>query len=932
MAAGVCVMTADAVFDQDDDGIGGDLEQAIAAAAPDLPHLAVADDAPAFIMYTSGTTGFPKGAVLTHRNLYLHAFSSMATLGHRADDDCWMAVAPLFHTAGVSGMLPMFLTGGKTVIPPSGGFDPDATIATVVDEHVTSCWMTPAQWQIVCALPGLASRDLSRLRRVWWDAAPASTTLLRTMIDTFAGAEVIPAFGQTECSPITCLLRGEDAIAKIGSVGTPMLNVEVRVVDDEMDDVDQGEVGEIVYLGPLVMKEYWNKDAETAEAFRGGWFHSGDLVRQDEEGYVYVVDRKKDMIISGGENIYSAEVENVVAAHPKVAAVAVIGVPDPKWGETPVAVIVPRNPADPPSDAEIEAHCRAQLAPYKRPRYITLVDALPRNPAGKVLKDRLRDDYARTVSYEAGPTDVELLDETIGANFERTASMYPELEALVDVPSGRRWTYAELNAEIDTVARALMAIGIEKGDRVGVWAPNCPEWTILQYATAKIGAILVTINPAYRTHELAYVLGHSGVRLLVSATDFKASDYRGMVTEVRPELPDLAEVLFLGTGYWEALTEKAALVSDDELRSRMATLTPNDPINIQYTSGTTGSPKGATLSHRNILNNGYFVTDLIDFGPGDRLCIPVPFYHCFGMVMGNLGCTTHGATMVIPAAGFDPAATLAAVESERCTALYGVPTMFIAMLGHPDLARRDVSSLRTGIMAGSTCPVEVMKRCVNELNMSEVGIAYGMTETSPVSCQTRIEDDLERRTATVGRAHPHVEIKIVDPDTGKIVKRGAPGEFCTRGYSVMLGYWGDDGKTRDAIDGDGWMHTGDLAVMRDDGYCMIVGRIKDMVIRGGENVYPREIEEFLHTHPDVDDVQVIGVPDERYGEEICAWIKVRAGAARLDAEAVREFATGKLAHYKIPRYVHIADEFPMTVTGKVRKIDMRAETVRILGL
>ena len=912
--------------------IGGNLEQTIAAADPDLPRRSVADDAPAFIMYTSGTTGFPKGAVLTHRNLYLHAFSSIATLGHRSDDDCWMAVAPLFHTAGVSGMLPMFLTGGKTVIPPSGGFDPDATLATVVDEQVTSCWMTPAQWQAVCALPDLSAYDLSRLRRVWWGAAPASTTLLRTMIDVFAGAEVIAAFGQTECSPITCLLRGDDAIAKIGSVGTPMLNVEVRVVDDEMNDVDPGEVGEIVYLGPLVMKEYWNKATETAEAFRGGWFHSGDLVRRDADGYLYVVDRKKDMIISGGENIYSAEVESVVATHPKVTEVAVIGVPHPRWGETPVAVIVSADPADPPTDADIEAHCRAQLASYKCPKYLTLVDALPRNAAGKILKGRLRDEHATLLSYTAGPTDVALLDETIGTNLERTASRYPDIEALVDVPSGRRWTYAELNAEIDSLARALMSFGIEKGDRVGVWAPNCPEWTMLQYATAKIGAILVTINPAYRTHELAYVLRHSAVRLLVSATEFKNSDYRAMVAEVRPELPDLAEVVFLDTEDWKRVGKRAALVPAAELRRRAESLTPGDAINIQYTSGTTGAPKGATLSHRNILNNGYFVTDLIAFGPGDRLCIPVPFYHCFGMVMGNLGCTTHGATMVIPAAGFDPAATLAAVETERCTALYGVPTMFIAMLGHPDLAERDVSTLRAGIMAGSTCPVEVMKRCVTELNMSEVGIAYGMTETSPVSCQTRIEDDLERRTSTVGRAHPHVEIQIVDPVTGRIVERGGVGEFCTRGYSVMSGYWGDDEKTREVIDREGWMHTGDLAVMRDDGYCQIVGRIKDMVIRGGENVYPREVEEFLHTHPDIDDVQVIGVPDERYGEEVCAWIKLRPGAAPLDATAVHQFATGKLAHFKIPRYVHITENFPMTVTGKVRKVDMRTEMVRMLDL
>lgn len=374
--------------------IGPDLEQILSGAEPDVPHIAVGDDAPAFIMYTSGTTGFPKGAVLTHRNLYLHAYSSIATVGHRSDDTCWMAVAPLFHTAGASGMLPMFLTGGTSVITPSGGFDPDAIMSTIVDEHVTSCWMTPTQWQSVFALPDLASRDVSRLRRVWWGAAPASTPLLRKMVDTFDNAEIIAAFGQTECSPITCLLRGEDSIRKIGSVGIPMLNVEIRIVDDEMNDVARGEVGEIVYLGPLVMKEYWNKATETAEAFRGGWFHSGDLVRQDAEGYVYVVDRKKDMIISGGENIYSAEVENVVAAHHKVAEVAVIGVPHPKWGEIPIAVVVPRETSDPPTDAEIEAHCRAHLAHYKRPQHISIVDALPRNPGGKVLKGKLRDEHA----------------------------------------------------------------------------------------------------------------------------------------------------------------------------------------------------------------------------------------------------------------------------------------------------------------------------------------------------------------------------------------------------------------------------------------------------------------------------------------------------------------------------------------------------------
>ena len=535
-------------------------------------------------------------------------------------------------------------------------------------------------------------------------------------------------------------------------------------------------------------------------------------------------------------------------------------------------------------------------------------------------------------SYDAGPADVPILEETIGANFERTAAAHPHVDALVEVATGRRWTYAELDTEINTVARGLMAAGLAVGDRIGIWAPNCAEWVLVQFAAAKIGAILVNINPAYRTHELAYVLEQSGLSMLVSATSFKSSDYAAMVDEVRPEASALQQVVFIGTADWDRLRESAAQISAEQLVARQAGLSNSDPINIQYTSGTTGFPKGATLSHRNILNNGYFVTEQIRLRPGERLCIPVPFYHCFGMVMGNLGCTTHGATIVIPAPGFDPGLTLDAIESQRCTGVYGVPTMFIAMQNHPDFAARDLSSLRTGIMAGAVCPVEVMKRCVEDMHMAEVAIAYGMTETSPVSCQTLIDDDLERRTASIGRAHPHVEVKIVDPDTGETVDRGEPGEFCTRGYSVMLGYWREDDKTAQAIDSDGWMHTGDLAVMRADGYCNVVGRIKDMIIRGGENIYPREIEEFLYSHPDIEDAQVIGVPDDTYGEEVCAWIRMKANREPLDAAALRAFASGRLAHYKIPRYVHLVDEFPMTVTGKIRKVDMRAESTRLLGL
>ncbi|MDX6308518.1 MAG: fatty-acyl-CoA synthase [Nocardioidaceae bacterium] len=535
-------------------------------------------------------------------------------------------------------------------------------------------------------------------------------------------------------------------------------------------------------------------------------------------------------------------------------------------------------------------------------------------------------------SYAAGPAEPPLLDETIGANLERTVARYGDAEALVDVASGRRWTYRELDTTVNDVARGLLALGVEVGDRVGIWAPNCAEWTLAQYATAKIGAILVNINPAYRTHELSYAVNQSGLRVLIAATAFKSSDYRSMVDEVRPECGALERVVYLDGPDWDELLERGSGLPANAVAERLAGLSATDPINIQYTSGTTGFPKGATLSHRNILNNGYQVTELINFTESDRLAIPVPFYHCFGMVMGNLGCTSHGAAMVIPSAGFDPQVTLQTIQDERCTGVYGVPTMFIAMQNHPDFASYDLTSLRTGLMAGSPCPVEVMKRCVSDMHMAEVGIAYGMTETSPVSTQTRVDDDLDRRTSTIGRVHPHVEIKIIDPVSGDVLPRGETGEFCTRGYSVMLGYWQQPDKTAEAIDDDGWMHTGDLALMREDGYANIVGRIKDMVIRGGENVYPREIEEFLYTHPDIEDVQVIGVPDEQYGEEVCAWVKMRDGAKPLDADAVRAFASGKLAHYKIPRYVMVVDEFPMTVTGKIRKVEMRERSVEELDL
>jgi fatty-acyl-CoA synthase len=540
---------------------------------------------------------------------------------------------------------------------------------------------------------------------------------------------------------------------------------------------------------------------------------------------------------------------------------------------------------------------------------------------------------ARTVvaSYASGTSATPLLGETIGANLERIAAKFGDRDALISVHQNRRYTYSQFNEEVNRVARGLLATGIGRGDRVGIWSPNCAEWALVQYATAKLGIILVNINPAYRSHELAYVLNQSGCRMLIAATSFKTSDYVSMVESVRPDVSQLAQTIFFDSPSWDALLDRSSTVTDDAVRSISNVLQFDDAINIQYTSGTTGFPKGATLTHHNILNNGYFVGEGVMYTEHDRVCIPVPLYHCFGMVMGNLGATTHGACMVYPAAAFDPAATLQAVQDEKCTSLYGVPTMFIAELGLPDFDSYDLSSLRTGIMAGSPCPVEVMKQVQDRMGANEVGIAYGMTETSPVSTQTASDDTIDRRCGTVGRVMPHLEVKVIDPETGAVTPRGMSGEFCTRGYSVMLGYWENEEKTAEAIDAAGWMHTGDLAVMDDEGYLNIVGRIKDMIIRGGENVYPREIEEYLYTHESVADVQVIGVPDVKYGEEIMAWVKLKDGVS-MTADDVKDFCKGRIAHYKVPRYVKFVSEFPMTVTGKVRKVEMRESSIQELGL
>jgi fatty-acyl-CoA synthase len=553
-------------------------------------------------------------------------------------------------------------------------------------------------------------------------------------------------------------------------------------------------------------------------------------------------------------------------------------------------------------------------------------------------------------SYASATADTPLLGMTIGEAFDRTAERFPDREALVACAQGLRYTWSQLRADVERCARGLMALDVQKGDRVGIWSPNRSEWTITQFATAKIGAILVNINPAYRVHELEYALNQSGCMTLIAAPAFRATDYTAMLLTLCPELersqpgelsarriPGLRHIVRLsdeaapGMWTWADVLRRADETAPERLAERQADQEFDDPINIQYTSGTTGNPKGATLSHHNILNNGYFVARLQGFTESDRLCIPVPLYHCFGMVMGNLGCMTHGATMIYPCEAFEPEAVLRTIQEERCTALYGVPTMFIAELAEPDFATYDLTSLRTGVMAGSPCPVEVMRQVIDKMHMSEVQICYGMTETSPVSFQTRADDTIERRVATVGGVHPHVEVKIVDPATGKVVRCGEPGELLTRGYSVMIGYWNNDEATASAIDRAGWMHTGDLATMDGAGYAKIVGRLKDMVIRGGENVYPREVEEFLYTHPKIGDVQVVGVPDARYGEELMAWVILKEGQSAT-AEEMADYCRGQIATFKIPRYWKFVDQFPMTVTGKVQKFIMRQTAISELGL
>ncbi len=533
-------------------------------------------------------------------------------------------------------------------------------------------------------------------------------------------------------------------------------------------------------------------------------------------------------------------------------------------------------------------------------------------------------------SYSFGLSRHPLLGETIGWNLGRTCNKFPDREALISVEQSRRFTYSEFWQQVTIVAKALLALHVHTGDRVGIWSPNRYEWVLMQYASARAGVILVNINPAYRISELAYVLGQSGVSVLFSALSFKASDYKEMIDEAKSLCENLREVIFFDRD-WEHFLGKASNVGDDQLALVENSIQFDDPVNIQYTSGTTGFPKGVTLSHYNLLNNGYFIAKRLGYSEEDKVCIPVPFYHCFGMVIGNLACTSHGACMVIPSESFEPVKALQAVERERCTSLYGVPTMFIAELQLPEFDRFNLSSLRTGVMAGSPCPVEVMKKVQSLMHMKDVQICYGMTETSPVSTQTSAGTPFEKQVGTVGTVQDHLEIKIINPETGYLQERNQPGELCTRGYSVMLGYWNNAKATAEAIDQARWMHTGDLATMDEDGYVNIVGRIKDMILRGGENIYPREIEEFLYTHEAIADVQVIGVPSEKYGEEVMAWVKIKSDCGLSENDLV-DFCSKQIAHYKVPKYWKFVDGFPMTVTGKIRKVEMREIAIEELGL
>ncbi|MBX2803748.1 MAG: AMP-binding protein [Myxococcales bacterium] len=926
------------------------LEEALATRPPlrrdEAPPTRARDTS--LVYFTSGTTAHPKAVPRDFAYGFAHRITGAHWMDLREGDVHWTLTDTGWAKAAWGLLFPQWSHGATTVLfEGTPQFDVDRHLRLIGQLGVTTFCAPPTVYRMF-AQTDLSRYDLSSIRRSMSAGEPLNPEVIEIW-RAATGSAPADGYGQTET--INIIGNTPGLAVRPGSMGKPIAGFDVRVVDGEGREQPDHEVGEIAVVLPEgldprtasvadwpagLFRGYEVDGERTTDCFHHGCYFTGDTAWRDEDGYIWFVGRSDDVISSGAYRISPFEVESVLQEHPAVAESAVVGKPDPLRGHIVAAFVVLADGHE-SSDAlvrQLQQHCKTQTAPYKYPREILFRSELPKTISGKIRRVELRDSFAATTvaaSQAAGPTDVPLLELTIGQALKAAVARWPTRDALIVRHQDVRLTYAELDAEVEQLARALMAAGFQQGDRLGIWSPNHAEWVLTQLATASIGVILVCVNPAYRTHEVQYALRQSGCRGLVAATTFKTSDYVAMVDDVRPALPDLEHVVFIGTDSWTRLVEGSERTSLQALTERRASLAPSDPINIQYTSGTTGSPKGATLTHRNILNNGYFVGRACGYTHEDRICIPVPFYHCFGMVMGNLAAICHGAAMVIPAPSFDPERTLAALAQERCTSLYGVPTMFIAQLAVPSFSDYDLSSLRTGIMAGAPCPVDVMQQCIDHMHMRDVTIAYGMTETSPVSTQTALDDPLQRRVGTVGRVHPHVEIRIVDPETGQVVPRGTRGELCTRGYSVMQGYWSDEARTQQAIDEEGWMHTGDLATMDAEGYVQIVGRIKDMVIRGGENIYPREVEAFLRGHPRIRDVQVIGVPDRRYGEELMAWVQTVDGKT-MSVDDVRTFCDGRIAHFKVPRYVAVAEAFPMTVTGKVQKFKMREHAIEVLGL
>jgi fatty-acyl-CoA synthase len=912
------------------------------------------------LYFTSGTVSYPK--------MVLHTQASYA-IGHIITATFWQDLKPtdlhwtLTDTGWAKaawGSLFGQWTLGATVFHHNarGKFDAAKTLRILERYGITTFCAPPTGYRMMIK-EDLKKYDLSNLRHCLSAGEPLNPEVIKIW-EQGTGLKIYDGYGQTETVNLVANYRCLPI--KPGSMGKPTPGFDVQIVNDDGKMLGPNEEGYIaVRVKPQrpvgLFKEYWKDPEEMDRVFHGDWYFTGDKAYKDEDGYFWFVGRADDVIISSGYRIGPFEVESALLEHPAVAESAVVASPDPVRGEVVKAFVVLRPGQEPSEDLtkKLQQHVREVTAPYKYPRVVEYVTDLPKTISGKIRRGQLKkEEWAKEAkrwpSYAFVGSDLPLVGLTIGEMLREMAEKYPDSEALVAPPWDVRLTYRQLLDVCGQAARSFLALGVQRGDRVAVWATNHPEWVITQFATAMIGAILVTVNPAYRSHELEYGLKTSQVQTLVLLDKFKSSDYVKMLQEVCPEvrkakpghiesknLPHLKNVILLGKKAsgamwnWDAFMKLGEEISAEELSKRELVLDADEIINIQYTSGTTGLPKGAALTHHNILNNAFFVGEAMKFSHKDRLCIPVPFYHCFGMVLGNLACLTHGSTMVIPGEYFDPRATLETVEKEKCTAIHGVPTMFIAELEHPDFDQFDLSTLRTGIMAGSPCPIEVMRKVVDLMHAREMTIAYGQTETSPVITQTPYNASIELRTSTVGPPLPHTEVKIVDPEARTIVPIGQAGELCCRGYQVMRGYYNNPEATREVIDEAGWIHTGDMAVMDEKGYFRITGRIKDMIIRGGENIYPREIEEFLYTHPKISDAQVIGVPSKKFGEEVAVWIKLKEGQSATPEE-IQEFCRQQIAHYKVPRYIKFIDEFPMTVTGKIQKFKMKEISTKELGL